>query len=320
MKTLLLIGGSGFFGKSFLAAFQQGQLSPWGIDKVIVLSRNAKQLQIECPQLISAQVELINSDIANAMTLPYADIVIHAAASTDAARYISQGEAERQNIQSGVKNFCQLAVKFCADSKILFVSSGAVYGQQPEDMLTISENFLFTELSQNPRFSHKLDYAYAKRDAEQHIRHLAQQNLHVSIARCFAFVGPWLPRNQHFAIGNFIADGINKSPITVKARLAVYRSYMYADELVRWLMTIAVNATTDCPIYNVGSDKAMLIGDVAHMVARLCECETEIPVLDDPCVDRYIPSIEKAKNELGLTIEIDLEAAIKKTLAGIIRC
>ena len=138
--------------------------------------------------------------------------------------------------------------------------------------------------------------------------------LAVSIARCFAFVGPWLPRNQHFAIGNFIDDGLHNNPISVKAQHAVYRSYMHADDLVEWLMTIADNARPTCPIYNVGSDHAVLMGELAQLVADVCHTSAVIPPLTDPRTDRYIPSIRKAATELGLSIRIDLPAAIQKTI------
>ena len=160
----------------------------------------------------------------------------------------------------------------------------------------------------------KLDYAVAKQDAEKAIIDLGTAGLNVSIARCFAFVGCWLPRDQHFAIGNFINDMLNNRPIVVKAKHQVYRSYMYADDLVEWLMTIADHSSTDCPIYNVGSDEAINICDLAKLVARLNKLKVDKHMVCDPHVDRYIPSIEKAKNELRLKLKFDLCASIEQTI------
>ena len=317
MSTLLVIGGTGFFGKSILDSFKRGALEKWRIERVIAMSRNAESLRKETPQLISSGVELYSADITTTSKLPAADIVIHAAASTDATRYITCPLQEQQNIQAGTYNYCKLAKTFHSGSKILYVSSGAVYGKQPEGMTHIPEEYEANDLSELP--DGKRDYAIAKRDAEKAIINLGQQGLSVSIARCFAFAGPWLPRNQHFAIGNFIEDGLQGRPITVKANKSVYRSYMYADDLVEWMMTIAHHARPECPVYNVGSDQPVLMGDLARLVANEFGVDTRIPEITDTDVDRYIPSIEKAKHELGLTLRHDLLHSISYSVRDIQR-
>ena len=315
MPTLLVIGGTGFFGKSILDSFQRGGLEKWGIERVIAMSRNAESLRKEAPQLISSKVELYSADITTTTTLPFADIVIHAAASTDAARYLSCPLEEQRNIQAGTYNYCSLAKKFHAKSKILYVSSGAVYGKQPANLTHIPEDYVANDLSELPHG--KRDYAFAKRDAEEAVKSLGQEGLSVSIARCFAFVGPWLPRNQHFAIGNFIEDGLHGRPITVKARNKVYRSYMHADDLVEWLMTIAAHANQLCPVYNVGSDKAILMDDLAKLIAQEFGVDTLIPEFRDAAIDRYVPSITKGRLQLGLILQHDLLESIQDTVRHI---
>lgn len=312
MSTLLLIGGTGFFGKSFLDSFQRGQLDEWGVNRVIAMSRNADRLRIEAPKLLDERVELLNADIGNTEWLPLADFVIHAAASTDARNYLAQPEAERQNIQAGVYNYCRLVPMYHSNSKIVYVSSGAVYGTQPPGLESIDESYEVKDPADIP--VGKRDYAIAKRDAEAAFKKLAVEGLNVSIARCFAFVGRWLPREQHFAIGNFIEDGLQGRAIKVKATHPVYRSYMYADDLVKWLMVMAANASTDCEVYNVGSDQAITMRELAACVAETFGSTVEQPTSIEDKIDRYIPSIEKAKKKLGLEITHDLVEAIKKSL------
>lgn len=309
MSTLLLIGGTGFFGKSFLDSFQRGQLAQWGVERIIAMSRNADRLLTEAPELLDDRVELLNADIGTSDWLPSADYVIHAAASTDARNYLAQPEEERQNIQAGVYNYCRLAPKYHQNSKIVYVSSGAVYGSQPLGLEFIDERYEVKDAADIPEG--KRDYAIAKRDSEVAIKQLAAEGLNVSIARCFAFVGRWLPRDQHFAIGNFIADGLNGRPIKVKATSQVYRSYMYADDLVKWLMVISASASPDCEIYNVGSDQAVNINNLASIVAKEFGVKVDKPDSQNGMVDRYIPSIEKAKRELGLSINLDIMTSVR---------
>jgi len=315
MATLLVIGGTGFFGKSILDYFNRKGLKTWGIDQVICMSRNAGRLEVEAPQLISPRVHLFTGDISAIESLPSADIVIHAAASTNAAHYLTRGHEEADNIEKGTSNYCRLAPKYHARSKILYVSSGTVYGIQPPELDNILEECISSNIDTLPEG--KLEYAYGKRVAEQAVVDLGRRGLAVSIARCFAFVGPWLPRDQHFAIGNFIQDGLAGRPITVNARKRVYRSYMYADDLVEWLMTIAVNAKPDCPIYNVGSDEEVLMGELAQMIAQEFGVKAEVPEITDGSVDRYVPAVDKAVKKLGLSLSYDLNAAIHQTVVAI---
>lgn len=312
MATLLVIGGTGFFGKSILDFFQRGRLSPWNIDRVIAMSRNAERLASESPSLLSPAIELLSADIANTDYLPQADYVIHAAASSDARNYLVSPLKERINIQAGVLNYCKLAKCFHQNSKILYVSSGAVYGTQPENLERISENYSFID----PENVHqeKSDYTFAKRDAETAIRRLASDGLSVSIARCFSFVGPWLPLDRHFAIGNFIADGLAGKVITVNSRHRTYRSYMYADDLVECMMEIVKNSSPSCHIYNVGSDEAILIGELAQIVAHEFGQVASVPIISKTRVDRYVPENVKIRKDLGINLKYDLPSAIRETV------
>ena len=309
MASLLIIGGSGFFGKSILDSFKRQLLKPWDINKITIISRNANDFKHNYPELISDDVECIEGDIASLEYLPEADLVIHAAASSDASQYLTQNEKEKKNIIAGTLNYCRLALKFHKNSQIVYCSSGAVYGFQPNNVKFLTEDAVFGDILKLDDV--KKSYAYAKRDCELAIQELGKNNINVVIARCFSFVGKYLPRDQHFAIGNFIADGMNAQDIDVKADKLVYRSYMYADDLVDWLLTLVSNAKPTCPIYNVASDREVEIRDLANIISKIFGVGVRSLKLNNNSInDRYIPSITKAKNELGLSNKNDLEDSI----------
>lgn len=314
MATLLVIGGSGFFGKSILDAFQRGLLEPWHITKVIAMARAPEKLQTECPELLSEDVELVRGDIATIESLPIADYVIHAAASTDASKYLSQGDEEKRNIIMGTLNYCRLAPVYHRNSKIVFCSSGAVYGYQPANVEALREDMDFGNAQ--GLVEAKRAYAMAKRDSEKAIAELGSQyQLSVSIARCFAFVGKYLPKDQHFAIGNFMADILARRPIAVKANKLVYRSYMYADDLVEWLITIAEHSVVNCPVYNVGSDEVLELHDFAKALGITYQVGASLAEISSNDVDRYIPDIAKSKMQLGLYCKINIFDGIVKSLS-----
>jgi dTDP-glucose 4,6-dehydratase len=193
-------------------------------------------------------------------------------------------------------------------SKVVFCSSGAVYGQQPNHQNFLSEDDLLAPINSLSVF--KRDYAAAKRDAEFEFNKLAQQGLNVAIARCFAFIGFYLPRDQHFAIGNFLSDAIKGLPISISATHKVFRSYMYADDLVAWLMSIADSGSASCPVFNVGSDQEIELGQLCKKVAKIIGGTYRDREIKQELIDRYIPSIDKAKNMLGLKLKYDLDASL----------
>ena len=93
---------------------------------------------------------------------------------------------------------------------------------------------------------------------------------------------------------------------------------MYADDLVHWLMMIAENATPDCPVFNVGSDEPNLLQDIAEMISIYFKVPTEIALITSTQVDRYIPSVEKAKSiDCLLTSPLDL--AIEKSILTLLK-
>jgi dTDP-glucose 4,6-dehydratase len=315
MSALLLIGGSGFFGKSFLDGFKRGLLKKWGIERIIVMARNAERLKGEAPELLGPKIELLSADITNVNSLPIASYVIHAAASTNAINYLVRPEVEKLNIEKGIFNYCRLAPFFHKNSKIVYISSGAVYGQQPKDLVSLCEtysNILLSELDLTKR-----DYAVAKIEGENLIKNLGSKGMSVSIARCFSFLGKYLPLDQHFAIGNFINDGLNGRKISVKTEKAVFRSYLYSDDLVDWLMTIAEAGNTDCPAYNVGSEEIISIQELAKKVANYFQVRIVCNKTKLGDIDRYIPCTHKAKTQLMLSQKWGFDESLQAMIEGI---
>lgn len=300
LKSLLIIGGTGFFGKSILDSFKRGLLSEFNISKIIILARNIDKFKLEFPELIIDGVEFIKGDISIINSLPETDFVIHAATSTNMNHYNQKSNnVGKNNIEKSVSNYCILAPKFHYNSKILYCSSGAVYGKQPLNIEKIDENFPLQKDLSNLS-NEKQNYCLGKRFAETEIKKLGILGLNVSIARCFAFLGKYLPKDQHYAIGNFIGQAEKGNSIRVEASGVVYRSYMDADDLVKSLITLLNVSSTDCPIYNVGSDLQVSIYDLAEIIAKQYGVESEYVNLNRMVVvDRYVPNIDKLNRLLN---------------------
>jgi dTDP-glucose 4,6-dehydratase len=198
--------------------------------------------------------------------------------------------------------------------QLLLTSSGAVYGPQPPDCERLSENQTIAPSPEN------VDTAYGqgKRAAEflccaAH----AETGLEAKIARCFAFVGPYLPLDSGFAIGNFIRDALDGDVIAVTGDGTPRRSYLYAADLALWLWTILLRGRPASP-YNVGSERDVSIAELAHIVAQAVS-GSGVEIAQEPkpgaVAARYVPDTSRAAGELGLHTTVSLEEAIRRTVA-----
>jgi nucleoside-diphosphate-sugar epimerase len=316
--TAALIGGSGFVGKSVLESFAAGGLKTSGIGRFIVVARRASRLRAQAAPLVSPLVTLVDSDLFDLRSTFDADVVIHAAASSEATDYAAAPQAQERLIVDGTRHIIDLCLRSARRPRLLYVSSGAVYGGQHSTNAALDETSVLGEQTS----ADKAVYSLAKRHAEDLVREAALRHaLPAAIARCFAFVGPWLPRDRHFAIGNFIGDALHGRPITVKNPAPVFRSYMFADDLSVWLAAIAMAASPSCPVFNVGSDEAVSITDLARRIGDMLGAAVQLPgpAPTGAVVDRYVPDVGLARRALGLTLAFDLQQSIAETVRRI-RC
>lgn len=157
--------------------------------------------------------------------------------------------------------------------------------------------------------------------AAEHLcaQYAAQHGLEIVIARCFAFVGGDLPLNVHFAIGNFIRDALWSDEIIVSGDGTPIRSYLDQRDLAHWLMTLLQDGKAG-EAYNVGSDRAISIADLAHLVRDLVSPEKPVRILGEPMGNversRYVPDISKIYRHLGLRPTYTLEQSILDTASA----
>jgi dTDP-glucose 4,6-dehydratase len=279
--------------------------------RLFVLTRSADHFRQTAPDLAKAEgVTLISGDVRQ-FEFPEAqiDYVVHGA--TDVVAQGSMVELFDTCI-AGTRHVLDIAVR--ADARrVLLLSSGAVYGRQPPDLLNIPETYLgapdplalASAYSEGKRATEWLGAAYA-----------SMHGLNVTVARCFAFVGPYLPLDKHFAIGNFIRAALNDTAIEIQGDGTPYRSYMYAADMAAWLWTILLRGRT-ATAYNVGGEEAITIAQLASLVATLLRPGLPIRIArqapEGAVPERYIPDTARAKGELGLAHTISLEDGILRT-------
>jgi len=303
-KTILLIGGSGFFGKSILDYFLRNTYLNKKIKKIIILSRKNINSKITTQIKKNYKFKKINKNILKLKKLPSANYVIYCALLKNL-----------KNDHLALKHYIRLAKNYHKNSKILYISSGAVYGKQPINIKKIKESY-FTLIKKNNYFEgrDKRQYSILKKKNEKIFKQLSNSRIKISIARCFAFVGRFLPRNSKYVIGNLIENILNNQDISIKSNYNVFRSYMYSDDLVRWLIKIVENSKENCPIYNVGSENSVNIHKLGRILAKKFNLNCPIRTIDKKKFDMYVPCTDKIKKELNLRVRFNSLQAVNKTI------
>ena len=319
-SIFFITGGTGIIGKWLLESLcflnERYNLNL----TIYVLTRSKEKFLTSYPLFRKFKnIVFFEGDVRNFSidTLVNPSYVIHGATESASNLNLTDPLKMFEVIVKGIWNVLELSKKWNSKS-ILILSSGAVYGKQEKNFLEERDpgyiNFI------NP-FS---AYTVGKASGE----HLAKLYFHtyklsIKIARIFAVIGPHLLLDAHFAIGNFIKDALNGGPIIIKGDGSPIRSYLYLGDLVIWLLKILLEGKAG-EVYNVGSDKPVSIKELAKLVAsctkRVFQLEKEIEVVIEKkevfssASNIYVPSIEKAKKELGLRVFTPLEKAIEKTL------
>ncbi|MBI5944387.1 MAG: NAD-dependent epimerase/dehydratase family protein [Chloroflexi bacterium] len=313
---LFITGGTGFFGcwllESFLFANQQLDLKA----SASVLTRRPDSVKQALPHLmLNPAITLVSGDVRD-FEFPKGGFshVIHAASESSA--HLSADNL--LTMFNTIVNGAQRALEFADQSnaqKFLFTSSGAVYGPQDPALEYLAEDSPFRDYDDPPDM--RSVYSQGKRAAEL-LTKIHAGKMSTTIARCFAFVGPYLPLDSHFAAGNFIRDGLAGKPIEVNGDGTPLRSYLYAADLAIWLWTILLKGDSGTA-YNVGSEQAISIGELAQTVAGLFDPSPPVIVhqktpLAGKLPARYIPSTRRAAKTLGLEAWIPVPDSFRRTI------
>lgn len=323
-QNIFVTGGTGFFGRWLVETFAHVNRRLKLQSTMVVLTRNAGAFRESAPHL--ARDPAIRFAVGDVRTLEAGEIrsqlgsgapqkfaaVIHAATEASAKLNAENPLLMVDTIVQGTRAALEFAVAMKADN-FLLTSSGAVYGPQPTEITHLPEDYAGAPDCLKTASA----YGEGKRLAELFCAiYSAQYGLRTKIARCFAFVGPHLPLDSHFAIGNFIRDALCGKPIRVGGDGTPRRSYLYAADLAIWLWTILLKGKSGYP-YNVGSRRDLSIAEVAQTVNIALGGKGGVSIVQTPTpgipTQRYVPDPERAGKELKLCEWVPLESAICRT-------
>ena len=303
-KTLLIIGSSGFFGRSIIDYLQNTNKYNKSFSHLCLISKKNKP-RIKKRLKSKFVITQLKLDILKAKKIPDADYIVYSALSNN---------FKKDHLT--FKNFLNLLKKNKKKCRLIYTSSGAIYLNHSDKYKSLKEN----DKLNNSLFNSKLKKKYieSKIKNEALIKSIKNENIKVSILRCFAFVGKYLPRNKNYFVGNIIKSIIEKKNIKILNPSKVVRSYMHADDLSDVILKILIQEKNKFSIYNIGSDDYIDVKYIAKKLAKIFNLKVKTPSLKKKInSDIYIPNIKKFRRKFSYNKKLSSYKAIIKTISEI---
>lgn len=304
-SQIFLTGCTGFLGKWIIEELLYASSALQLGLALSVLTRSVEKTYESMPHWKKHKnLRLLEGDICTWNSGGVQDVthIIHG------ANYTNSGEKDwalqhMTTAYEGTLRMLEMAREHHSQS-LLLLSSGAVYGL---GHAATTAPFVEQENGADDYLQEPHVYALCKYFEETYTAAYGKKyGIRIPIARLFTFMGKYMPLHQRQALSSFINDVQNDRNIVIQGDGTSVRSYMYAADMVVWLLALLVRGEHGTP-YNVGSDEPISIRDLATKVAKASGNGREIrilgKVLEGNASARYVPSVNRVSQLFGLSVK-----------------
>lgn len=307
-KKILITGGAGFIGSHLTEKLIT--------DNKVVIYDNLHHDSLKFTNIASnANFELIKGNILDFDGLSKAvdncDIIIHLAAIAGVENVVVSADRTLDVNLMGTYNLLRaINGRSKKLDRFIFFSTSEVYGPF---VYKASENGMTTQgVVSEPRWS----YAVSKIAGEHWVyAYFRRYGLPAVIIRPFNIYGE--RQVGEGAIHNFIVKAIADKPLEIYTTGDEVRSWCYIDDFISAVALALESPKSVGEIYNIGNPKAYLtVVELAKLIIKLSKSKSKIihRRRNYPDVQLRVPSIAKAKKDLGYKPKFDLEKGLKLTI------
>jgi UDP-glucose 4-epimerase len=299
--NFLITGAAGFLGSALANQLAHEGQSVRGID----------DLSTGEPQSLFEDVHFTRGDMRDRpklwTLLQDIDCVYHLAARVRVAESILYPR-EYNGVNVGGTVSLMEAMRDVGVRRVVFISSGAVYGDQQEQPLR----------EDAPPFPSS-PYAVSKLAAEYYVRTIgALWGIETVCLRVFNAYGPGqlLPASHPPVIPHFLYQAVHEGSLVIHGDGNQTRDFIYVDDVVRAMVAASTAPDLDKQVFNVGYGVETSIREVADMVLETTGGKAQLLFTPrkNPGVSRMCADLELAKNKLSFTPKISLEKGLQLTL------
>jgi dTDP-glucose 4,6-dehydratase len=302
-SSVAILGGSGFIGSWIASALLRANALLSLNIKISIYSRHIEKTKSKFGLLPANSISFKFADFAVSQfpEIEKYDFYINAATPSVS----TTGSEDPDNVYGSTVN----SSKFILNSSdslggrptVLNLSSGAIYGksikEEPENPFNLIED--------------KSVYAEAKRDGEVLLKRGFEKGLiKYSSPRLFAFMGPGLATDAHFAVGNFLRDALAGKEIVLQGSPFTERSYLYPTDLVSVLFELLLNPQPE--EIDIGSSLVMSMQEIADTISRLTTGVKVTNLENSSLISSYYPSANKGRKIMPAFQRVSFEEGVSR--------
>ena len=307
-SRILVNGATGFIG-SWIVNFLEFLNFEFDYKiEIIAPTRNLKNISKNAHRVVGTSYLHLDYRFVNSYNFGSIDFVFNGATSSHKKSGSTDEIGSYAATINSTKNIIINSVRTKSKPRVINLSSGAVY--EPQNSPQLERDVPYFN-------SNEINYRQSKIESEKIIHDATNSGIiQGSNLRLFAFFGPGLPLNEHFAIGNFVRDALYNTKVHVLGNPNTTRSYMYSEDLIVWLFKGLL--TPFDKNYNIGSEYSLSIQDLANIISEMFG---NLPVVYESKQSQascYVPSTVNFRKDYGVTESISLSEGLRKWIDFIV--
>ena len=313
MKTALVTGGAGFIGSHLTERLLRDKwevlviddLSTGSIDNLRA-ARKSKQLHVTTGSIESEQ--------ALAPLVKRADVVFHLAAAVGVKLIVDDPV---HTIETNIHG-TEVVLKCAAEGrkKVLLASTSEVYGKGSSEVFSEEDDLVFGATTRS-RWCYGCSKAI---DEFLALAYHGARGLPVVILRLFNTVGARQTGQYGMVLPRFVQQALAGGPISVYGDGEQVRCFTHVADVVEAFVRLADCEAAVGQIFNVGSDQAVSVNELAERVRKLVNPKAEIEHV--PYEQVYgrgfedirvrVPDVRKLRDTIGLQPGRTLDQIIRE--------
>ena len=278
--------------------------------------RGLDDLSTGDPQALSPDVHFTRGDVNDRpklwTLLQEVDCVYHLAARVSVPESILYPR-EYNAVNVGGTVSLMEAMRDVGVRRVVFASSGAIYGTQDIQPLTEGQ----TPHPNSP-------YAVSKLAAEYYIRTIGGLwGIETVSLRIFNAYGPGqhLPASNPPVVPYFLRQAVRNGTLVINGDGKQTRDYVYVDDVISAMVAAATAPNLNGLVINIGSGKETSIRALAHLVLKVTGSQTNIVYSAQASggVSRLCADLSLAAQKLNYKPSISLEEGLRLSLQRDVR-